>query len=98
MQKAMDSDCLDVHGTGRYSLAVLRRWRRHEWRSLQGHLLALSERVRVARSARTLDQLLHDQWDLLPESRRRLQRNAETRRVLLAELVTALRRMPRGQR
>lgn len=71
------------------------RWVRHEWDSLQGHRRALLERASVAREARSVSELVAVQVDLVPESRRRLQRNAETRREILSELKVALRELLR---
>lgn len=66
---------------------VMRKLLRHERAVLTGHLHATLEQLAVARRARTLGQLVHEQIDLLPENRRRLRRNAETRRAILAELL-----------
>jgi hypothetical protein len=83
--------------SGRRSLEVLKCWRQHEWRSLQGHWYALLERAQLARSAPSVTQLVYEQIDLVPESLRRLRRNAETRRGMLKALVASLRRMVQAQ-
>lgn len=79
--------------SGQRSLVVLKCWRQHEWRSLQGHWYALLERAQLARSAPSVTQLVHEQLDLVPESLRRLQRNADTRRAMFRELAKSLRLM-----
>ncbi|MGH8457812.1 MAG: hypothetical protein ACRESV_00565 [Nevskiales bacterium] len=68
---------------------------RHERAALAGHRHAMLEQLAVARRALTLSQLINDQIDLLPESRRRLRRNAEIRRAILAEFGMARRQRPR---
>lgn len=77
--------------TGGTLARVGARWVRHEWDSLHGHRRALLERLSVARGAHSVGELIDAQVDLVPESRRRLQRNAETRREILAEAGAALR-------
>jgi len=57
----------------------------HETNALGDHLQALNRRVRVARKARSLGELLRDQLDLLPDTGARL------RRRLLAGLGRDLR-------
>lgn len=84
--------------TGQTLTRVGVRWVRHEWESLQGHRRALLERVSVARGARSVGELIDAQVDLVPESRRRLERNAETRREILAEAEAALRGLWRYSR
>ena len=74
---------------------ALRCWLRHEWHSLQGHYRALLERLNLARDAQSVSELIDAQVDLLPESRRRLQRNARTRRAIWLELMNAMRPAPR---
>ena len=85
-----------VKTSGRLSITVLGHWGRHEWRSLQGHRLELLERLRLARCASGVGDLVYTQLDLLPESRRRLQRNAEIRRAILIAWGSALRHSWRG--
>ncbi len=65
---------------------VIRTLLRHERTALAGHRHAMLEQLAVAGRARTLSQLINEQIDLVPEIRRRLRRNAETRRAILAEL------------
>lgn len=62
----------------------------HEAGSLQGHLEGLGERLRVARRARGLIELLRDQIDLLPESRNRFRRDQRVRRQLWNGFVNDL--------
>lgn len=75
---------------------VMRKLLRHERAALAGHRHALLEQLAVARRARTFSQLVNEQIDLVPESRRRLRRNAETRRAILAELGMTRRHTGRG--
>lgn len=75
---------------GGFSLLVL-----HETGSLQGHVAALQERLRLAQRARGLGELLRDQVDLLPESRNRLRRDQQIRRQLWRGWVRDLR-VPRS--
>jgi hypothetical protein len=91
MRRKIETRWRGFRASGRISAAVLERWLRHEWHSLQGHQLELAERLQLARSARDIRELVCAQLDLVPESRRRLRRNAEGRRALLAELGGALR-------
>jgi hypothetical protein len=70
----------------RQTIDVMRKLLRHERAALAGHRHAMLEQLAVARRARTLSQLINEQIDLVPESRRRFQRNAEVRRAILAEL------------
>lgn len=83
----------------RHSGAVIRTalqcWIRHESNSLQGHYRALLERLSLARRAQSVGELIDAQVDLLPESRRRMQRNRDTRRAIWLELVNALRQTSR---
>ena len=58
----------------------------HETNALGDHLQALNRRLVVARRARSLGELLRDQFDLLPDTRARLSRNHDGRRALLADL------------
>lgn len=58
----------------------------HETNALGDHLQALNRRVLTARRARSLGELLRDQFDLLPDTRARLSRNHLSRRALLADL------------
>ncbi|AXQ28246.1 hypothetical protein D0B54_05925 [Solimonas sp. K1W22B-7] len=62
----------------------------HEAGSLQGHLEGVSERLRVARRARNLGELLRDQIDLLPETRNRFVRDHHVRRGLWSGFVEDL--------
>lgn len=68
-----------------HSFDVVRKLFQHEREALAGHRHAMLEQWVVARRARTLSQLINEQIDLVPETRRRLRRNAETRRAILAE-------------
>lgn len=54
----------------------------HETGALHGHWTELSERMRVAREAQGPVDLVREQIDLLPESRNRLSRDQEVRRLL----------------
>lgn len=58
----------------------------HETNALGDHLQALNRRILIARRARSLSELLRDQFDLLPDTRSRLSRNHLGRRALLADL------------
>jgi hypothetical protein len=64
----------------------IQRIYRHERWALYGHSQEVLERIVVARQARNLPELIHDQIDLIPESRRRIARNAEMRRRILQKL------------
>jgi hypothetical protein len=64
----------------------------HELGALRGHLAAAHERVRVARRARSVGELLRDQIDLLPETRNRLRRDHAVRRELWRGLMRDVRR------
>lgn len=66
----------------------------HEAGSLRGHAAAVQERLRVARRARGLGELLRDQIDLFPESRNRLSRDHQVRRELWRGLVRDLSTAP----
>jgi hypothetical protein len=68
-----------------HRIDVVRKLFQHERAALVGHRHAMLEQWVVARRARTLSQLINEQIDLVPETRRRLRRNAETRRAILAE-------------
>jgi len=63
----------------------------HEAGSLQAHLEAVGERLRIARRARTLTELIRDQVDLFPESRNRLRRDQRVRRELWNGFVRELK-------
>ncbi len=63
----------------------------HEADSVRGHLAGAGERLRVARRARSLGELLRDQVDLLPASRNRLRRDHAVRRELWRGLIHDLR-------
>jgi hypothetical protein len=97
MQYRLEVRWQGLRASGLHALTVLGCWRQHEWRSLQGHWYALMARIELARSAPSARQLLHDQLDLLPESRRRLRRNAEARKAIRKELSRTLRGMLQGQ-
>lgn len=62
----------------------------HEAAALYGHIEAAGERVRIARRARNVGELLRNQVDLLPESRNRWSRDQQVRRDLWRGLVTDL--------
>ena len=62
----------------------------HEAGSIRGHAAAVQERLRIARRARDLGELLRDQIDLLPESRNRFSRDHQIRRQLWRGLVQDL--------
>jgi hypothetical protein len=64
---------------------------RHEWRAVTGHFHALMTRLAIARQARSPAELVRDQIDLLPESRRRLQRDQQTRMQILLAFGANLR-------
>ncbi|MDP3858646.1 MAG: hypothetical protein Q8Q73_12880 [Stagnimonas sp.] len=66
----------------------------HETNALGDHLLALNRRVRVARKARSLGELLRDQLDLLPDTGARLHRDQRLRLQLLTGLRRDLRNAP----
>jgi coenzyme F420-reducing hydrogenase alpha subunit len=91
MQSTLTIRMTRLRDSGRDAAEVLGRWRAHEWRSLQGHRVELQERLRLAREARGLRELIQAQIDLVPESWRRLQRDALTRRALWSELGGRLR-------
>lgn len=67
----------------------------HEADSLQGHLNAAHERLRIARRARSVGELLRDQVDLFPESRNRLRRDHQVRRELWRGLARDMAQPPR---
>jgi hypothetical protein len=54
----------------------------HEAESLDGHWLALRERLAVARKARGVGELVRNQIDLLPETRNRVLHDHRVRRDL----------------
>lgn len=62
----------------------------HETNALGDHLQALNRRILIARRARSLSELLRDQYDLLPDTQARLSRNHLSRRALLADLKREL--------
>lgn len=62
----------------------------HETNALGDHLEALNRRVRIARKARSLSELLRDQLDLIPDTRARLRRDQQRRSRLLEQLRTDL--------
>ncbi|HEX4872227.1 MAG TPA: hypothetical protein VFV27_07940 [Nevskiaceae bacterium] len=64
----------------------------HEIEAANAHRLELGERLAVARRARDAGELLRDQLDLLPESRRRLARDHRVRRELWRGLWRDLQR------
>lgn len=70
----------------------------HEAGAMRGHVMAVDERVRVARRARGLGELLRDQVDLLPESRNRWRRDHAVRRQLWRGLARDLRAPRSGAR
>lgn len=96
MQLKKQSEWARIRHSSAVIKAALRRGLRHEWNSVQGHGRALLERLSVARRAQSVGELIEAQVDLLPESRRRLQRNRDTRRAIWLELLHALRQAPRG--
>jgi hypothetical protein len=63
----------------------------HEAGSVQGHIESTVERLRVAREARGLRQLVDDQLDLVPESRNRWRRDHEVRLALWRGLARDLK-------
>lgn len=62
----------------------------HEAAALHGLWSELSERIRVARSARGPVELVREQVDLLPESRHRILRDHEVRLSLWRGLAKDL--------
>lgn len=56
----------------------------HENNALDNQLAGLRERLRIARRARSLGELLRDQIDLLPDTQARLRRDHGLRRALLS--------------
>lgn len=62
----------------------------HEAGALHGHWTEIGERVRVAREAHGPADLLREQLDLVPESRNRLARDQEVRRLLWRGLIKDL--------
>jgi hypothetical protein len=62
----------------------------HEASSIQGHVEAGVERLRVAHKARSVSQLVGEQLDLVPESRNRWRRDHEVRRALWRGLLSDL--------
>jgi hypothetical protein len=66
----------------------------HEASSVQGHVDAALERLRLAREARGLRQLLREQVDLLPEERNRWHHDQQVRRALWQAFVRDLRATP----
>jgi hypothetical protein len=68
----------------------VRRLVEHERWALYGHSQEVLERMVVARQARNLPELIHDQLDLFPESRRRFARNHQMRRRIIATMKSSL--------
>lgn len=68
----------------------------HEADAARGHVNELGERLRVARRARGVGELLRDQLDLFPESRNRLQRDHDVRRRLWRGLIRDLSQPPQA--
>lgn len=64
----------------------------HETNVLGDHLQALNRRLRIARKARSVGELLRDQIDLMADSRERLRRDQQRRQRLLGQLRSELRR------
>lgn len=62
----------------------------HEANALRGHVSEVSERLRVARRARGVKEIVRDQVDLLPESRNRIRRDHEVRMQLCRGLIRDL--------
>ena len=69
----------------------------HETNALGDHLQALNRRVRVARKARSLGELLRDQLDLLPDTGARLRRDQRLRLQLITGLQRDLRSASRSK-
>lgn len=65
------------HAIGGAALIVV-----HETTALYGHWTEIGERVRVAGKAQGPASMIREQMDLLPESRNRLLRDQEVRRLL----------------
>jgi hypothetical protein len=65
----------------------------YELSTLDGHLADVRERLSVARSARSLRQLVRDQVDLLPETRVRLAHDGKERRELVRGWLECLKRL-----
>ncbi|HUP91726.1 MAG TPA: hypothetical protein VM074_05710 [Solimonas sp.] len=63
----------------------------HEASSIQGHLQSAGERLRLAREARNVSELVREQIDLLPEERNRLRGDQEVRRALWRGLLVDLK-------
>lgn len=63
----------------------------HEAEALSNQVDGLRVRVRVARRARSLGELLRNQWDLLPDTRERLRRAHHQRSRLLHSFGQRLR-------
>ena len=72
-------------GLGGFALIVL-----HEAGSLRGHWIDLGVRFAVARRARGIGELLRDQLDLWPESRKRFRHDLQVRRQLWRGLARDL--------
>lgn len=60
----------------------------HEAGTISGHWDDLRTRLRIARRARGAGELLENQIDLLPDTRRRLHRDRQMRRELLRSLAS----------
>lgn len=74
------------------ALEGLEQWAVHEAASIDRHWLALRERVRVARRARGVGELLRNQIDLLPATTARLAEDHRKRVELLRALKTRVGR------
>lgn len=59
---------------------------RHESESLRRHRMAVDERIRVARRARGISELVRNQFDLLPATAARLAADHQVRRRLWRRL------------
>lgn len=64
----------------------------HEAEAITNHVDGLRVRVRVARRARSLGELLRNQWDLLPDTHARLRRDHFQRSLLLRSFGQRLTR------
>lgn len=58
-------------------------WAVQEFEALRGLWQDVHERYRVARRARSVSELLRDQWDLIPASSQRVRANYQRRRLLI---------------
>lgn len=96
MQIAIKARLGNLRESAHAIAGVMRCWARQEWQQLEGHQVDFQERMLLVQHAESLSALISAQLDLLPESRRRLQRNAASRRAILAELGLTLRRAASG--